>query len=391
MRPRASVAPPTGSRPRPVEGGARAPGARRAASPSPWRPRRLGSADRPGRPRRRPRPRHPPRTRRPGDPAGPTSWRPPSDAEIAASLRDRAGGLRPRRRRGERPRPAGRRLLRGVPGSEAAVPGYSGRLPPRRRRGGTKPPSPSSPAERLGAAHDTLAAEQDRLTALQRRAARHVRSAAARLYGALGACAGIIVLGAIVLDVADPPHAAAAGQRARPTGSARWRAETSATARCHRPDGDRRARRPRRRDARPHHRGVALRPPSRTPDCDEQADRAAPLQRRAGAVRLRRQPRPAGAAAQGRQLLPDAGAAATATSSTTGPTVHRLRRRRRQADAGAHQRPAHVLPGRAGSTGADRDGSTATCSTGAGATSRPPIEETGAEVDLGRRCPMVRR
>ena len=48
--------------------------------------------------------------------------------------------------------------------------------------------------------------------------------------------------------------------------------------------------------------------------------RPGPLQRRPRAVRLRRLARPAGAAAQGRRLLPAPRSAATAASSTSGPT-----------------------------------------------------------------------
>ena len=74
---------------------------------------------------------------------------------------------------------------------------------------------------------------------------------------------------------------------------------------------------------------------------------AAAVQRRTRAVRLRRLPRPAGAAAQGRIVLPAAREAVRRQARRTRHRVHRVRRRRRQADAGADQRPAHVLPGRA--------------------------------------------
>ena len=72
--------------------------------------------------------------------------------------------------------------------------------------------------------------------------------------------------------------------------------------------------------------------PARSPAPDSTpGDRAAPLQRRARAVRLRRLARPAGAAAQGRQLLPAAGEAlrrparrarpsSTSTSRSTAPS-----------------------------------------------------------------------
>ena len=73
---------------------------------------------------------------------------------------------------------------------------------------------------------------------------------------------------------------------------------------------------------------------------------AGPVQPRPGAVRLRRLPRPAGAAAQGGELLPDARAALQRPARRARRPVHRLRRRRREADAAADQRPARVLPGR---------------------------------------------
>ena len=75
-------------------------------------------------------------------------------------------------------------------------------------------------------------------------------------------------------------------------------------------------------------------------------DRAAPVQPRPRAVRLRRLARPAGAAAQGRQLLPAARAALRRPARRAGRPVHRVRGRRRQAHAAADQRPARLLPGR---------------------------------------------
>ncbi len=63
--------------------------------------------------------------------------------------------------------------------------------------------------------------------------------------------------------------------------------------------------------------------------------RARALQRRAGAVRLRRLARPAGAAAQGRELLPAARAPLRGPARRARRPVHRLRRRRREADAGS--------------------------------------------------------
>ena len=75
--------------------------------------------------------------------------------------------------------------------------------------------------------------------------------------------------------------------------------------------------------------------------------RARALQRRARAVRLRRLARPPGAAAQGDELLPDARAPLLGTARRARRAVHRLRRRRRQAHAGADQRPARLLARRA--------------------------------------------
>ena len=74
--------------------------------------------------------------------------------------------------------------------------------------------------------------------------------------------------------------------------------------------------------------------------------RAGPLERRPRAVRLRRLARPVRAAAQGRQLLPAARAPVRRPARRQGQAVHRLRRRRRQAHADPHQRPAVVLAGR---------------------------------------------
>ncbi len=65
----------------------------------------------------------------------------------------------------------------------------------------------------------------------------------------------------------------------------------------------------------------------------DQGRGARALQRRSAAVRLRRLARPVRAVAQGRELLPAARAAVRAAARRPGPPVHRLRRRRRQADA----------------------------------------------------------
>ena len=71
------------------------------------------------------------------------------------------------------------------------------------------------------------------------------------------------------------------------------------------------------------------------------------VQQRPRAVRLRGEPRPAGAAAQGGELLPAAAAPLRRQAGRAGRPVHRVRRRRRRAHAAADQRPAGVLPGRA--------------------------------------------
>ena len=73
---------------------------------------------------------------------------------------------------------------------------------------------------------------------------------------------------------------------------------------------------------------------------------AEPLERGARAVRVRRVARPAGAAAQGHELLPAARAALRRPARRAREAVPRLRGRRRQADAAAHPRPARVLAGR---------------------------------------------
>ena len=113
---------------------------------------------------------------------------------------------------------------------------------------------------------------------------------------------------------------------------------------------------------------------------------ADPVQPRAGAVRLRRLARPAGAAAQGGQLLPAAAAPLRGPARRAGRPVHRVRRRRRQADAAAHQRPAGVLPGRPDHAPASRR---STCDAVAGrrpaASSRPTLErDRTAERHLAR-------
>ena len=79
---------------------------------------------------------------------------------------------------------------------------------------------------------------------------------------------------------------------------------------------------------------------------DEQAQRAGAVQPRPRAVRLRRLARPAGAAAQGRQLLPAAAAPVRRAARRAGRPVHRVRGRRREAHAAPDQRPAGLLPGR---------------------------------------------
>ena len=119
---------------------------------------------------------------------------------------------------------------------------------------------------------------------------------------------------------------------------------------------------------------------------EQQAAELQPLQRRAGAVRLRRLARPAGAAAQGRRSA-SCCSAATATSWTTAPTVHRLRGRRRQPHAGADQRPAGLLPGRPAARPAAPVDLT-TCSPGRGQ-SRRPRSRSPAPRSSGRPLPTV--
>ena len=81
---------------------------------------------------------------------------------------------------------------------------------------------------------------------------------------------------------------------------------------------------------------------------DEQARRIAAFQRRTRAVRLCRVARSAGTAAQGRLVLSVAREALRRPARRARYRIHRFRGRRSQTHAGAHQRPAQLLPGRPG-------------------------------------------
>ena len=111
-----------------------------------------------------------------------------------------------------------------------------------------------------------------------------------------------------------------------------------------RPARTRCARRGRGRHARPDRRGPRRggTGPSRTAPAHR---RAGPLERRPRAVRLRGLARPLRAAAQGRELLPAAGAAVRRPARRQGSAVHRLRSGRCEAHAGADQRSAGLLSG----------------------------------------------
>ena len=111
---------------------------------------------------------------------------------------------------------------------------------------------------------------------------------------------------------------------------------------------------PRDRPARPHHGAHAGRPRQRdrrprADPCRARGPRRRPraLQPGPGAVRLRGVARSAGAAAQGHVLLPAPAAALRRAARRARRRVHRLRRRRGQADADPDQRPPPVLPRRA--------------------------------------------
>ena len=112
--------------------------------------------------------------------------------------------------------------------------------------------------------------------------------------------------------------------------------------------------------------------------------RARALQRRARAVRLRRLPRPPGAAAQGRQLLPAAPAPLRGPARRAGRPVHRLRRRRRQAHAGRSSTTCWRSPGSGARTASFVAGRPATLRRRRPLRpARPPIEEAGATVEVG--------
>ena len=106
-------------------------------------------------------------------------------------------------------------------------------------------------------------------------------------------------------------------------------------------------------------RRVLVRQVDEAAGASRRADRRAPPAHRAGrgapalepgprAVRLRRLARPAGAAAQGRELHPAAAEAVRRAARRARRPVHRVRRRRRQAHAAPHPGPARASPGSAG-------------------------------------------
>ena len=110
----------------------------------------------------------------------------------------------------------------------------------------------------------------------------------------------------------------------------------------------------------------------------EQARELRAVQPRPGAVRLRRLARPAGAAAQGRELHAAPAEALRRAARRARRPVHRLRRRRRQAHAAAHPGPAELLPrgpdrrgARGRRAGGGADGRAATTSA-TGSRSRAP-------------------
>ena len=176
--------------------------------------------------------------------------------------------------------------------------------------------------------------------------ARRALDAGARLVRAMFIVSGVLILLAVVA-------AALALRRviirplARLAGEAREVARgLRARARPVRPGRDPLARDRRRGDARADRRGDR-RPARRRAGADRAGAGAPALQRGARAVRLRRLARPAGAAAQGRELHADARAPLQGAARRARRPVHRVRGRRGEADAGADQRPAGLLARRA--------------------------------------------
>ena len=109
----------------------------------------------------------------------------------------------------------------------------------------------------------------------------------------------------------------------------------------------------------------------------------AALELRARAVRLRGLARPAGAAAQGGQLLPAAAAPLRRPAGREGRPVHRVRRRRRQAHADADQRPAGVQPGRPGRAASGCRSPPPSCWPRRRPTWPRPSAGRGAEIEAG--------
>ena len=119
--------------------------------------------------------------------------------------------------------------------------------------------------------------------------------------------------------------------------------------------------------------------------------RAVALERRPRAVRLRRLARPAGAAAQGGELLPGCSQTPLPRPARRARRpVHRLRRRRREAHADADQRPARVLARRPRGPPAPHGRARRRARGRARPRSPAPIEETGAR-DRGRRAAVGAR
>ena len=145
--------------------------------------------------------------------------------------------------------------------------------------------------------------------------------------------------------VGPAPRGPRTGRGARRPGARRGVGRRAPGGPGQRAPGDRRARCGRRRDAGAHlQRGRPA--PAGQPAARRPGPRPGTVQPRPRAVRLRREPRPAGAAAQGLQLLPAPAAALRRAARRAGRPVHRLRRRRRAAHAAPDQRPARLLPRR---------------------------------------------
>ena len=203
----------------------------------------------------------------------------------------------------------------------------------------------------------------------------------------------VVVLAGIALRALLRPAGHPAGHRpGRPGAPRSRRATTSTTIAGDGPAGAGRLGRRRGRDAPPDRRRPAPRcGRARERSRGQQPARAAgrgadPVQPRPGAVRLRRLARPAGAAAQGGQLLPAAAAPLRRAARRAGRPVHRVRGRRRAADAAADQRPAGVLPDRPAHHRLRRGRPQQGDGRRGRASSRPRGQTPTREIDLVRRC-----